>query len=107
DELFIKMLNRTIKYVEKKGKKAMFYSDRFRHFPEGIPKVEGKPVVVSWKYRTPETGYSSYIEPFRTHDLPVFVQSGSLNYWYLYPDMLSSFANNYAWMESAQKLGAT
>ncbi|NGF58295.1 family 20 glycosylhydrolase [Parapedobacter sp. SGR-10] len=106
DELFLKMLNRTVKAVEEKGKKAMFYSDRLRLFPDGISKIEGSPIVVSWKYSTPPTGYGDYVAPFTERDLPVFVQSGSLNYWWLLPDVVSSFENSYVWLEAAQKFGS-
>src|SRR5690606_10585897 len=94
DELYLKMLNRTIKEVESKGKKAMFYADRLQLFPEGIPKVEGSPLVVAWHYTLPSgENYDNELKPFAKYNLPLIVQGGVLNYRWIYPDTDMSFEN--------------
>lgn len=109
DELYLGMLNRTIKRVEEKGKKVLFYADRLQLHQEGIAKVEGNPVVIAWHYylRPPfEKGYDEAIKPFYDHKLPVFVQSATLNWRWLYPDTDLSFENNQLLVGSARKFNS-
>lgn len=107
DELYLKMLNRTIKEVERKGKKSLFYADMLQHYPEGISKVEGSPIVVAWHYRPPkEKRYDREIQPFSDCNLSVFLQSATLNYRWLYPDMKLTFENNALLIDAAQRYKA-
>lgn len=107
DELYLKMLNRTIKQVESKKKTVLFYADRLQLFPEGISKVEGNPIVVAWHYTLPkDKTYDNELKPFFDNNIPLIVQGGVLNYRWIYPDTDISFENNLHLKYSAQKFNS-
>lgn len=107
EKLYTERLNKTIELVEKKGKKVFFYGDMLEQYSQAIPDVTGKPIVAVWHYIPYEKAkYDTLFKPFQAAGIPLFVQSASRNWRWLYPGMKLGFANNRLLIEKGKQYGA-
>ena len=108
EQLFLEMLNTTLPKVVDSGKKPMIYTDMLLKYPEIIDRVNREFVGVPWYY-TPRdiAGYSESFNPFEKRNIPFFVQSTTLNYFYVYPAYTLSLENHRRMFNEGLKNGST
>lgn len=106
--LFLEMLNNTLPKVVELGKKPMIYTDMLLKYPEIIDNVNREFVAVPWYY-TPRDleRYSQSFNPFEKRDIPFFVQSATLNYFYVYPAYALSLESHRRMFNEGLKNGST
>src|SRR5690606_21308914 len=64
-------------------------------------------IPVPWHYKAAnEDRYNSYFKPFKHRKTPFFVQSATLNYFYVYPAYSLSLANHRKLFQEGLKHGA-
>lgn len=95
ESLFLEMLNTTLPKVVDSGKKPMIYTDMLLKYPQMIDSINSEFVAVPWYY-TPRDmeRYSQSFNQFGKRDIPFFVQSATLNYFYVYPAYTLSLENH-------------
>lgn len=106
--------------LERHGKHAMVWADRFQKYPETIADLPPGTVVVPWDYG-PTADYKPFVEPFGARNVPMVVATGVTIWDQIAPDFDLSFDNidrflatarpynlighmNTIWMDDAQSL---
>lgn len=107
EDVYLKMLERTASIVEAKGKKVMLYADMLQKYPNAISNKLSNNILVAWHYGPlKEETYREMLEPFKQFEVPIFVQSATLNWKFLYPATSVSFRNHRLLLNEGMKYGA-
>lgn len=106
-DIFLEMLNKTLLEVQRNGKKPIIYADMLQKYESIIGDITVDYVPVPWHYTPVDTvRYSKYFSPFKKRKMPFFVQSATLNYFYLYPAYSLSLENHRRLFREGLKSGA-
>ncbi len=107
DELYLDMLNQTTNMVEKQGKQPLVWADMLQKFHRIIPKISKKVTAVPWHYfPLKEAEYDTLLSPFAKENIPMVVQSASINWHWFYPAFDISFRNNNMLITAGRKYNA-
>ncbi|MEJ7779817.1 MAG: family 20 glycosylhydrolase [Daejeonella sp.] len=107
DELYLDMLTQTTNMVEKQGKQPLVWADMLQKYHNIIPKVSSKIIAVPWHYfPLKDAEYDTLLSPFSKANIPMIVQSASINWHWFYPAFEISFQNNDLLINAGRKYNA-
>jgi hypothetical protein len=109
--LWIDRLKQTFEWVEKAGKRPMFWADvhsgahTFEKYPALLSQLPKSVIAVPWTYR-PQADYTAFVEPFAREHIQQVVAPGIDCYNEFAPDFYYTFANIDGLVRDGRKYGA-